>query len=62
MSMSDCPKCWDTPCTCGFAGYKLVYDNQRCSTCKERTANCTMCKISKQSIDKNHYCFKWAKG
>lgn len=17
MSMSDCPKCWDTPCTCG---------------------------------------------
>ena len=18
MSMSDCPKCWDTPCTCGY--------------------------------------------
>lgn len=18
MSMSDCPKCWDTPCTCGW--------------------------------------------
>ena len=21
MSMSDCPKCWDTPCTCGY-GYR----------------------------------------
>lgn len=19
MSMSDCPKCWDTPCSCGYA-------------------------------------------
>jgi len=19
MSMSDCPKCWNTPCTCGWA-------------------------------------------
>jgi hypothetical protein len=18
MSLSDCPKCWDTPCTCGW--------------------------------------------
>ena len=18
MAMSDCPKCWDTPCTCGY--------------------------------------------
>ena len=18
MSMSDCPRCWDTPCTCGY--------------------------------------------
>lgn len=18
MSLSDCPKCWDTPCTCGY--------------------------------------------
>jgi hypothetical protein len=18
MAMSDCPKCWDTPCTCGW--------------------------------------------
>src|SRR5258708_22750564 len=21
MSMSDCPKCWDTPCSCGY-GYE----------------------------------------
>lgn len=23
MSMSDCPKCWDTPCTCGYMGYTV---------------------------------------
>lgn len=24
MSWTDCPKCWDTPCTCGHEGYVLV--------------------------------------
>lgn len=24
MSLSDCPKCWDTPCTCGHMGYETV--------------------------------------
>lgn len=25
MSLSDCPKCWDTPCTCGYMykGYSI---------------------------------------
>ena len=23
--MSDCEKCWDTPCDCGFKGYVTVY-------------------------------------
>jgi len=23
MSLSDCPKCWDTPCTCGHQ-YKFM--------------------------------------
>lgn len=27
MSLSDCPKCWDTPCTCGH-GYSN-WDEQR---------------------------------
>ena len=25
MSMSDCEKCWDTPCSCGHGGYVVVY-------------------------------------
>ena len=24
MSMSDCPKCWNTPCTCGYMGYSVT--------------------------------------
>ena len=24
MSLSDCPKCWNTPCTCGHMGYTTV--------------------------------------
>ena len=24
MSMSDCPKCWNTPCTCGYMGYTVI--------------------------------------
>lgn len=27
MSMSDCPRCWDTPCTCGYMGYTLIRHN-----------------------------------
>ena len=23
MSLSDCPKCWDTPCTCGYEYRKM---------------------------------------
>ena len=25
MSLSDCPKCWNTPCTCGHMGYTTVF-------------------------------------
>lgn len=27
MSLSDCPKCWDTPCTCGweYRNYSVKY-------------------------------------
>ena len=25
MALSDCPKCWDTPCTCGHMGYRVSY-------------------------------------
>lgn len=28
MSLSDCPDCWDTPCTCG-SGYKHMSIEQR---------------------------------
>lgn len=30
MGMSDCPKCWDTPCTCseGYLGSKIYEYNQ----------------------------------
>ena len=24
MSLSDCPNCWNTPCTCGHMGYTTV--------------------------------------
>jgi len=24
MALSDCPKCWDTPCTCGYMGYTIT--------------------------------------
>ena len=24
MSLSDCEKCWNTPCTCGHQGYLLM--------------------------------------
>ena len=27
MSLSDCPKCWETPCRCG--GNATVYDDQQ---------------------------------
>ena len=23
--MSDCPKCWDTPCECGHEGYITIW-------------------------------------
>ena len=36
MAMSDCPRCWNTPCTCGYMGYtvtrlpgKSEYDRDR---------------------------------
>lgn len=35
MSMSDCPKCWDTPCTCGHMGYTTVYHKRVLSREKE---------------------------
>ncbi len=25
MGMSDCEKCWDTPCSCGWDGYISVF-------------------------------------
>lgn len=25
MAMSDCPRCWNTPCTCGYMGYDVKY-------------------------------------
>lgn len=25
MSLSDCPRCWDTPCTCGYERTKFNY-------------------------------------
>lgn len=25
MGMSDCSKCWDTPCICGHGGYTVVW-------------------------------------
>ncbi len=33
MSLSDCEKCWDTPCTCGYE-YKK-YSTSRLLTLKE---------------------------
>jgi len=24
MSLSDCPECWNTPCTCGHMGYTVL--------------------------------------
>ena len=27
MSLSDCPKCWDTPCTCGYEWHHPNYQN-----------------------------------
>ena len=26
MSMSDCPRCWNTPCTCGYMGYSVTFN------------------------------------
>ena len=26
--MSDCPKCWDTPCSCGHEGYWVIYKSE----------------------------------
>lgn len=34
MALSDCPVCWDTPCTCGHMGYSAVPTNMKCETCK----------------------------
>ena len=31
MALSDCPKCWDTPCTCGHMGYTLVFHKNAAS-------------------------------
>ena len=31
MALSDCPKCWDTPCTCGHMGYTTVYHKNAAS-------------------------------
>lgn len=31
MSLSSCPQCWDSPCTCGHMGYSLVYHNNNTS-------------------------------
>ena len=28
MALSDCAKCWDTPCTCGHDGYYLIYKSE----------------------------------
>lgn len=28
MSMTDCAKCWETPCVCGNDGYLAVYPNK----------------------------------
>lgn len=28
MALSDCERCWDTPCECGFEGYIAVYAPQ----------------------------------
>jgi hypothetical protein len=27
MSLSDCPKCWDTPCQCGWEYKNISSDN-----------------------------------
>lgn len=27
MALSDCPKCWETPCVCGY-GYKSFEDHK----------------------------------
>ena len=29
MALSDCPKCWDTPCTCGHEYKKWSIDKLR---------------------------------
>ena len=33
MALSDCEKCWDTPCTCGY-GYTQMTDEQFCEFIK----------------------------
>jgi hypothetical protein len=40
MALSDCPKCWDTPCTCGHEGYSIVYHTKENSLkIKEQIVN-----------------------
>ena len=29
MALSDCPKCWNTPCTCGYMGYDVAFHKGR---------------------------------
>lgn len=62
MSLSDCPKCWDTPCTCGheyqdwsesrleefIKTLSVVLDKKRCGT--DVTCECGR-YISQQNIE-----------
>lgn len=41
MSLSDCEKCWETPCRCGHAGYGLIPEEALQTTfCLEYNPNC----------------------
>ena len=57
MSMSDCPKCWDTPCECGFMGYYITR-----GTCKEcakyNKSNCEAYDYEEGTtlLDKDSFC------
>lgn len=35
MALSDCPKCWDTPCTCGHMGYTTIFHSDIRKAIKE---------------------------
>lgn len=53
MALSDCPKCWDTPCSCGHMGYTLVYHNDDRATLKQKIHDLEneVCRL-KQEIEK----------